>query len=62
MNTDFGRRSPRRLHNRSTIVWMLAILALLTWVGWCADKTTLLIFLRVVGGTGSLLLGMLFDL
>ena len=62
MNTDFGRRSPRRLHNRSTIVWMLAILALLTWVGWCTDETTLLIFLPVVLSTGSLLLGILFGL
>lgn len=62
MNTDFGRRSPRRLHNRSTIVWMLAILALLTWAGWCTDETTLLIFLRVVLSTGSLLLGILFGL
>lgn len=62
MNTDFARRSPRRLHNGSTIVWMLAILALLTWVGWSTDETTLLIFLRVVLGAGSLLLGMLFGL
>ena len=62
MNTDFARRSPRRFHNGSTIVWMLAILAPLTWVAWSTDEMTLLIFLRVVLGAGSLLLGMLFGL
>jgi hypothetical protein len=41
---------------------MLAILAPLTWVAWSTDEMTLLIFLRVVLGAGSLLLGMLFGL
>ena len=61
MNTDFWAAIAAALNNRSTLVWILAILALLTWVGGCTNDTTLRIFLRLVLGTGRfLLLGILF--
>jgi len=53
MNTDFWAAIAAALNNRS---WILAILALLTWVGWCTNETTLLILLRVALGTGRFLL------
>lgn len=55
MNTDFWAAIAAALNNRSSLVWILAILALLTWVAWHTNETLLLIFLRVVLGTGRFL-------
>ena len=55
MNTDFWAAIPAALNNPSSLVWILAILALLTWVAWHTNETLLLIFLRVVLGTGRFL-------
>lgn len=55
MNTDFWAAIAAALNHRSTLVSILAILALLTWVAWCTNETLLLIFLRVVLGTGRFL-------
>jgi hypothetical protein len=54
MNTDFWAAIAAAL-NRSSLVWILAILALLTWVAWHTNETLLLIFLRVVLETGRFL-------
>jgi hypothetical protein len=53
-NTDFWAAIAAAL-NRSSLVWILAILALLTWVAWHTNETLLLIFLRVVLETGRFL-------
>lgn len=55
MNTDFWAAIAAALNKRSTLVWILAILALLTWVAWCTNETLVLIFLRVVLRTGRFL-------
>ena len=54
MNTD-PLGGDRCVNNRSTLVWILAILAVLTWVAWCTNETPLLIFLRLVLGAGRFL-------
>jgi hypothetical protein len=43
MNTDFWAAIAAALNNRSSLVWILAILALLTWVAWHTNETLLLI-------------------
>ena len=55
MTTDFWAAIAAALNNRSSLVWILAILALLTWVAWHTHETLLLIFLRLVLGTGRFL-------